>query len=110
MVSIAKDQGYFTVYTSLKFDESLKDRIVGYNDKCKPILQKLPGFISQTFHISHDGTQTFSYFQWETQEDHENCMKDPSWAPLAEEWEELIGSGQVHFDMQTYQVADICKP
>lgn len=48
------------------------------------VMIHLPGFISATIHRSLDGTRVTNYAQWESMEDFQRMLKNPTAAPHLE--------------------------
>jgi hypothetical protein len=45
-----------------------------------------------------------TYLEWETREGHEACMASPDFEDLNKEWGEMLGSGKVIFELNTYDI------
>lgn len=64
------------------------------------------GFIAGATHVSDDGERVVQYLQWDSKEDHEACMNDPSWAEdeTTVRFLELMESGDITVDIRIYDV------
>ncbi len=105
MVNINTDSDVFTVMVFLKSEPDLQDDLVKLSEKTAPKFADQPGFISQTMHKSHDGTSLVSYLQWRCKDDHEKCMENPDLKEAGAELMELIESGKVEMQVQTFDIA-----
>ena len=71
-----------------------------------PIARSQPGLNSMTMHINHDGTQLMTYWNWESQKHHVDCMASDDWMAFMPKWEALMEADKLEFDLNTYEVLD----
>ncbi|MEM8498056.1 MAG: antibiotic biosynthesis monooxygenase [Pseudomonadota bacterium] len=93
----------FVAISKVKYPEPLKKQIHSFGMRMLPLAQVQPGFISISFHQSTDAAETMMYWEWNTQSDHEACMKSPAWNALMSNSGELFQSEGVEFSISTYE-------
>lgn len=94
----------FIAVTRLTFGEELKSKVLDISERSVPVFRKQKGLKSLRAHLAHDGSHLMTYLEWESKEDHEACMVSPDWGSLNDEWDELLNSGKVIFELNTYDV------
>ena len=94
----------FIVITKTYFEPSEKKKILDLAERSFPIFRKQPGLIAIMSHISHDQSHTMSYLSWKDKRDHEACMVSKDFSDFNQEWEKLLSSGKVRFELQTYDL------
>ena len=93
----------FVAISKVKYPKSLKKEIHAFGINMIPFAKLQPGLISVSFHQSIDIDETMMYWEWETQSDHEACMKSPDWEALMEKSGGLFQSEGVEFSLETYE-------
>ncbi len=107
-IAVSENQDFVTVIVQLGFDPELKARVLELSKLNLPIFAKQKGFISGTAHLSADEKSLLTYLQWETVEDHLNCMKSQDFdVEEGRAMTELIESGKVKFEVNVYSVEHI---
>ncbi len=92
----------FFVETKTYFDKEVRDKAIGLAEKALPIFKAQHGFISIVQFISEDDTHMMSLIEWQTKADHEACMRSPDFSNFNDEWNELLESGQLRFELECY--------
>ena len=93
----------FVAISKVKYPQSLRDEIHSFGMSMIPLAKLQPGFISISFHQSTEDNETMMYWEWDTQADHEACMKSPDWNSLMAKSGELFHSEGVEFSISTYE-------
>ena len=96
----------FIVITRTFFDEDTKDKVFEISKNSMPIFKKQPGLIKIRMHAEHEQQQTLTYFEWESREAHEACMQSPDFADWGAAWNELVNSGKIRWELNTYEILD----
>lgn len=96
----------FIVITKTFFEESAKESYLDLSKRSMELFKKQPGLLSIRSHLSHDNSHTATYFEWEKKQDHENCMANSEWAEFNKEFAALMESGQIKFELNTYDILD----
>ena len=96
----------FIVLTRSTFSPDVKEDVLALAKQSGPIARSQPGLNSMTMHINHDGTQLMTYWNWESQKHHEDCMASDDWMAFMPKWEALMEAGKLEFDLNTYEVLD----
>lgn len=97
----------FIVITEVTFSARLKEAMESLGKKFAPICAKQPGFRSISFISSHDGSHTRSVIEWDSKAHHEACMQSPDFDTFNEEWGTHMGSGEITFSLNTYDILAI---
>ena len=96
----------FIVITRTFFDEDTKDKVFEISKNSLPIFKKQPGLIKIRMHVEHEQQQTLTYFEWESREAHEACMQSPDFADWGMAWDELVKTGKIRWELNTYEILD----
>lgn len=96
----------FIVITRTFFDEDTKDKVFEISKNSMLIFKKQPGLIKIRMHVEHEQQQTLTYFEWESKEAHEACMQSPDFADWGVAWNELVNSGKIRWELNTYEILD----
>ena len=94
----------FMVVTRMSFNPSEKTKILEFTKKTTPLMKKQKGLISLKTLLSHDNTHMLSLLEWESKEDHEVCMVSDDWRDTNPQWEELLSSGVIKFELNSYDL------
>ena len=80
--------------------------VAGHASEGLEQFSQFDGFIAGATHISEDGERVIQYLQWESEEAHEACMEDPSWAEdeSSQKFMELMESGDITVDVRIYDI------
>jgi quinol monooxygenase YgiN len=92
----------FFVQTKMTFTEDVKEKIMELSHKAIPIMEKQNGFVSANRFIREDKLQLMSILEWRTKADHEACMASPDFNEFNIEWEEMLKSGKMQFELECY--------
>lgn len=98
------DKNSFIVVTRTKFDSSVREQLLELAHRSRPIFLKQPGCLSYITHMNTDLTETMTYMEWATEEDHINCMKSQDFADVNPHWQALFESGNASIEFGTYTV------
>lgn len=93
----------FVVLTRTHFADAQKDTVIDMSKDAVDIAKRQPGFIGIRIHLAHGAQHTMTYWEWETEQDHLNCMGSADWAQWNPKWQDLLANG-VQFDLETYDV------
>ncbi|OKK03843.1 hypothetical protein AMK26_20835 [Streptomyces sp. CB03234] len=78
MATISPSAGLFTLVNVFAVDprdqKQLCDHLAQVTEE---LIRHLPGFISASFHLSHDGEHVVNYAQWRTEADFRAMHADP---------------------------------
>ena len=96
----------FIVITRTFFDEDTKDKVFEISKNSMLIFKKQPGLIKIRMHVENEQQQTLTYFEWESREAHEACMQSPDFADWGVAWNELVNSGKIRWELNTYEILD----
>ena len=93
----------FVVMTKTLFAPEHKAAIVGMSDMAVRIASRQPGFKGIRVHLAHDDSHTMTYWRWESEQAHLDCMSSPDWEDWNPRWAALLAEG-VEFELDTYEV------
>ena len=93
----------FVVVTKTHFADRQKLAVMEMSNDAIEIAKQQPGFIGIRIHLAHEANHTLTYWEWETQEDHLNCMSSADWGSWNPKWEAMLADG-VTFELDTYEV------
>jgi quinol monooxygenase YgiN len=97
MIHISTNTNHVThinVFTvSPENQQQLVDLLV---EATQSTIRKLPGYISNTYHRSLDGTKVIAYAQWRSQADFEAMLQRPDTAPQFQAISQLATSFEPH--------------
>jgi len=93
----------FVVLTKTHFKDHHRDAVMEMSDQAVGIAKVQSGFVDIRVHVAHEDNHTMTYWVWETEQDHLNCMTSPDWSDWNPKWEALLGDG-VEFELNTYDV------
>ena len=96
----------FIVITRTFFDEDTKDKVFEISKNSMLIFKKQPGLIKIRMHVENEQQHTLTYFEWESREAHEACMQSPDFADWGVAWNELVNSGKIRWELNTYEILD----
>ncbi|MEO1050286.1 MAG: antibiotic biosynthesis monooxygenase [Bacteroidota bacterium] len=96
----------FIVLTRTFFEASIKEEVMEMAHQSLPIFKAQKGLISIKMHLDSEGKHTMTYFEWETQEDHEACTQSPDFGEWNTKWGELMASGKLTWDLNAYEIID----
>ena len=68
-------------------------------DRSIPIFEAQQGFMQMEVKKDANDGGTLTIFQWESLEDHENCMKSADWEGINPEWQAFLGQEDVIFEI-----------
>ncbi|MCG8423747.1 MAG: antibiotic biosynthesis monooxygenase [Proteobacteria bacterium] len=104
MAIIGKHNDVFTVMVDFKTTPEAQEEVVATMKKLADLFPSQPGFISQHFHRSHDGSRVVCYVQWRTEQDHLNCYNNPELEMQGVELARLVESGKAEMSVHTYTI------
>lgn len=93
----------YIVITRTHFSADTKQDTLAMTDGAIEIASKQRGLISMRVHLAEDQSHMMTYWAWESEQDHLNCMNSDDWSEWNPRWESLIEKG-VSFDLQPYSV------
>lgn len=106
-VTISQDQKLATVIVHLFFEPDLQDKIYEITQTNLAIFEKQKGFISAAVHRDIEQHTQVTYLQWETVQDHYNCMESPDFEGTRDEFFSLVEDGKISMEVKVYEVAEI---
>lgn len=93
----------FVAISKVIYPNQLREEMHSFGLKMLPLANAQPGFVSISFHQSTTENQTMMLWEWETEADHEACIKSPDWSELMASSGELFESEGVEFSLETYE-------
>jgi len=93
----------FVAISKLKYPAELKEAIHAVGLNMIPIAKRQAGFVSIAFHQSTDKNETMMYWQWESEQDHQACMKSDDWQAIMNLSASLFQSEGVEFSIESYE-------
>ena len=106
-VSINRNQNLATVIVHLTFEPELQNKIYEITKTNLDIFEKQKGFISATVHMDTEKQTQVTYLQWETVQDHYNCMQSPDFDGTRDEFFALVENDKVTMEVKVYEIADL---
>jgi len=106
MATIAKDKNVYTVIVRLKNAGVDMGELTEAARGGLAVFSRQPGFVSMTIHRSRDGSELLTYLQWRTEADHIACTRSPEVMAQSGDMMQLLQSGRVSMEMQTYEVIE----
>ena len=104
MAEISQSNDVYTVVVEFTTQPENQDEVAKTLLENSGVFPSQPGFVSQHFHKSHDGTQVLVYVQWKSEQDHLNCFHSPQVANQASAVQGLVERGVVQMNVQTFDV------
>lgn len=99
----------YIVVTRTHFTDDTKDEALAMTDGAMEIASRLPGFVSMRVHLAQDESHMMTYWVWESEQDHLNCMNSTDWSDWNPKWEAMMTKG-VTFDLDTYSLLAEANP
>ena len=96
----------FVALTKMGFDPDVADEVKALALAARPIAERQPGIISFTQHVASDGNHIMTYWLWQSEQDHLNCMASEDWADFTPRWQKLTDAGKITFTLDTYTVLE----
>jgi quinol monooxygenase YgiN len=94
----------FIVLTKTYYKPKEADQVIKLSKESYPIFKKQQGLQMIKMHKSHDNSHIMTYFIWDNKQSHENCMASPDFAEMNKTWAELMQSGAIKFELNTYDL------
>ncbi|WP_371657973.1 antibiotic biosynthesis monooxygenase [Streptomyces sp. NBC_00280] len=78
MATISRSSEFFTLVNVFAVAPEKQKELCGHLAQVtEELIQHLPGFVSASFHLSHDGEHVVNYAQWRTEADFRAMHADP---------------------------------
>ena len=79
MTTISTDPNMVTLVNIFTVTKGNQNALIALlNQATSEVMSRLPGFMSASFHRSHDGTKVMNYAQWESREAYESALQVPA--------------------------------
>lgn len=108
MTTIAKKSGLCTVIVTVDAEEEDMETLESHARSGLTLFAAYAGFVSGALHKSRDGRRLVQYLQWETEEHHLACLRDPAWEQKesSKAFMALVASGRATMDVRSYEVVE----
>lgn len=93
----------YVAVSKVTFPDQLKERILAVGLAMIPIAQQHKGFKAISFHEARFKNETMLYWECESMEDHESCMRSAPWLALMKANAELFSEEGVAFSVDIYK-------
>jgi len=99
-------QDSFAVVTRLSYEPRLKNKVMRLMYISMPVYKRQEGLIHIAMHHDLKEPKAMTYFVWESEKHYLKSMNSDELAPITDQWNEMIQSGQATFEMNAYFVID----
>ncbi len=93
----------FVAISRVRYPPLLKQQLHAIALDMMPIAKAQPGFISISFHQSHEINETMMYWEWQEKSHHEACLQSKEWNEIMEKSGVLLHSEGVELFIETYE-------
>ncbi len=93
---------YFVI-TRTHFTDTTKEQALAMTDSAVKIASNQSGLIVMRMHLAQDESHMMTYWVWESEQDHLNCMNSEDWDTWNPQWQSLMEKG-VTFDLHSYSL------
>lgn len=104
MATISSENNLTTVVVEVGTEPDDQTSVTSMMQGLSPVFARQPGFVSLSLHRSDDGARVMQYIQWQSLEDHFNCMASDDVAKSGGAFMELLSSGKATMDVKVYEV------
>lgn len=112
MTRIRPSSGLHTVIVTVDADEKHIPLLESHARRGLEWFGDYEGFIGGALHKSSDGRRLIQYLQWQSEQQHLDCMQDPAWDENAstQSFLALMKSGEAKVDVRSYEVIAASTP
>ncbi len=96
----------FAVITKMGFKPDVADEVMDLTKAARPVAKRQPGIISFAQHVASDNSHVMTYWLWQSEQDHVDCLASDDWSGFMPHWQKLIDTGKITFTLDTYEVLE----